>query len=458
MSNLRRVIALISTFNESDIIEPAIAHLVANGVDVYLLDNHSTDDTRDRAGRWLGRGLLEIELFPPGSKGDVFDWEAILHRKEQLASELDANWFMHHDADEFRESPWPGTTLKEAIEWVDNLGFNCIDYRVLNFRPVDDGYQPGHDPQTYFEYYEEGAEYDRMQLKTWKAAAGVTLGSGGHQAVFEGRRIFPIPFLLRHYPIRGQTHGARKVFSERKGRFLASEHDKGWHRQYDAIQKESHRFLYAPDQLRRFDLDQARLENLLPEAMLQNLSERLLRTDEEFETHRRDSGGELNEYRKHTTNLEADRARLQEHVANLEADRTQLQQHVGNLEEERGRFREHVSNLEADRERLQEHIRNLETEHGRETQALKSLEEDRARMSEDVRNLAGEREVQAARIRSIEAEHKMALDEIERLAAAQKKAGEAISTLENELNRLRASRSWRWTAAFRRLGDALRLK
>ena len=111
-----RVVALMSAFNEGDIISPVIQHLVENGVEVYLLDNCSTDDTVEQASQWLGKGLLEIERFPRddddryGRAAGRYDWTAILLRKEELARTLDADWLIHHDADEVREAPWDGVT------------------------------------------------------------------------------------------------------------------------------------------------------------------------------------------------------------------------------------------------------------------------------------------------------------------------------------------------------------
>ena len=43
-------------------------------------------------------------------------------------------------------------------------------------------------------------------------------GSGGHEAVFTGRRVFPYNFLSKHYPVRSQAHGERKIFVERSAR------------------------------------------------------------------------------------------------------------------------------------------------------------------------------------------------------------------------------------------------
>ena len=227
-------VAIISAFNEGDVISQVIGHLVENGIDIYLIDNHSTDDTVEQASSWVGRGLLNIEQFPktmpPGFQSPgPFDWTAILQRKEEIARELFADWFIHYDADEIRESPWPNMTLKEAIRWVDTLGYNCIDFKLINFPPINNGFKQGDDLRSYFTFCEYGGEFDKLQLKCWKTSKSpVSLAdTGGHEARFKARRIFPIQFLLRHYPIRGQTHGVKKVFHERKGHFFGTNGQKG---------------------------------------------------------------------------------------------------------------------------------------------------------------------------------------------------------------------------------------
>jgi len=258
-----RVVALVAAYNEADIVEPVLEHLAANGVWSYLIDDGSTDATVARARRWLGRGLLGIERFERRGDGRTA-WRALLARKQELARELGADWYVHHDADELRETPWPGMTLREAIRWVDRVGCNAIDFRVLNFAPVDDAYRAGADPREHFRRWEEPADYDRMQRKCWKAGApDLELAEGGHDVRFAGRRLFPLRFLLRHYPIRGQAHGLRKVLQERKGRFADDELAYGWHRQYDHVARPDHLFLRNPAALRPFDLEQLRLETLL---------------------------------------------------------------------------------------------------------------------------------------------------------------------------------------------------
>jgi hypothetical protein len=134
----------------------------------HLLDDGSTDRTIALVERSLGRGVLGIERLADTVTDAVpagFEWERILLRKTQLAAELDANWFIHHDADEFRESPWPHLSLHDAIRWVDSLGFNAIDFSSLDFWPVHDAFRAGDDVRHAFTFYAEPAPHDRIQIR-----------------------------------------------------------------------------------------------------------------------------------------------------------------------------------------------------------------------------------------------------------------------------------------------------
>ena len=262
MSPAFAVVAIISAYNEADIIDHVVGNLLAQGVDVYFLDDGSTDATVAIVEKYLGRGVLAVERLAspnPEAVGRGFAWERILLRKAQLARELDASWFLHHDADEFRESPWTGLPLVDAIGRVDALGYNAIDFACLDFWPTHDRFQPGDDVRLAFPGYAESAPYDRLQIRCWKKTADLDLASsGGHEARFPGRNVFPLRFVLRHYPIRGQAHGERKIFRERRNRFSARERALGWHVQYDDVH-EGASFIRDPSTLTPYDPDAVRL-------------------------------------------------------------------------------------------------------------------------------------------------------------------------------------------------------
>lgn len=265
-----KVVAIISAYNEADVIYHVIGDLIQQGIKVYLLNHCSTDSTFEIASKWLGNGLLHIENFPQDAgyserNKREYIWSEILKRKQELAHSVDADWFIHHDADEFRESPWLEHNLYEAIRYVDSKGYNAIDFELLNFRPVNNSFVPGTDVRESLLYYEGSESGNELQVKAWKKQGRpVDLVSlAGHSIVFEGRKVFPIKFILRHYPVRSQAHGLKKVLQDRKARFNSREiRAFKWHTHYNGVADENHNFIYDPSKLQKYDPDSFRLKLL----------------------------------------------------------------------------------------------------------------------------------------------------------------------------------------------------
>ncbi len=234
------VLAVIPAYNEADVIEHTVTRLVEQGVRVRVVDNWSTDDTVARVEA-LGLGeRVRVERFPAEGPSATYDWQALLRNTERIAAESGADWVIHHDADEVRESPWPGVGLRDALHHVQRCGFNAIDHTVIDFVPVDDGFAGG-DVEGHMRHFRFGTRPGHfVQVKAWRADRGAVdlAGSGGHDAQFSGRDVFPYKFLLKHYPLRSQEQGRRKVFVDRRGRGNPQERAMGWHTQYDAIQPE----------------------------------------------------------------------------------------------------------------------------------------------------------------------------------------------------------------------------
>jgi len=250
-----RVAAILTAYNEADIILPSCRRLLEQGIDVYVLENWSSDGTYEL--------LKQLESDPhfigcerfPAKPTDSFEWRHMLERITDVSRNLDAEWIIHQDVDEIKLSPWPEINLKEAITQVDRMGFNAINHTVIEYFPVDNGFPQGGNHADYFHYFVYGRQdSDYMQIKTWKRSAmPVDLAeSGGHQAVFEGRRVFPYKFLTKHYPYRSQAHAEKKIFVDRLARYTLEEREKGWHLHYDHLQA-GHSFLRHPNEMMAFD-------------------------------------------------------------------------------------------------------------------------------------------------------------------------------------------------------------
>jgi hypothetical protein len=230
-----RVIAILRTYNEADIIAPAIRYLAGQGVDVYAIDNWSTDGTYELVEGLSSQGVVGVERYPPGGPSQHFEHKRLLERIEALSRTLEADWFIHHDADEIRESPWPGVSLRDALYHVDRCGFNSINHAVLDFFPVDNSFQPGTDFAAHFTYYELGKRPGHFKrINAWKnVGQPISLyPSGGHHVEFKGQRIYPYLFLIKHYPLRTAHQTVIKIRDrQRRARRLARLI--GWHHQYD---------------------------------------------------------------------------------------------------------------------------------------------------------------------------------------------------------------------------------
>jgi glycosyltransferase involved in cell wall biosynthesis len=248
-----RVLAIIPTFNEADVIVPSVGALLDQGVAVHVVDNWSTDGTVDLVTAAFGERVT-VERFPKDGPTDLYQWDEQLARISEVARSAECNWVISHDADERRHGPWRGLDLRAALYRVEAEGYNAVDHTVVDFPPIDDGFAPGSDYERYFTHFEPTEVVaNRIQIKAWKTRDGVELISGGHEAMFPGRRVHPFNFLLKHYPIRSQAHGERKVFAERKPRILDEERGRH-HTHYDHV-RSGHEFLRDPEALMAADGD-----------------------------------------------------------------------------------------------------------------------------------------------------------------------------------------------------------
>jgi glycosyltransferase involved in cell wall biosynthesis len=215
-----KIVALIAVRNEERYIKRCLELLHQEGIEVCLIDNGSTDKTLEIAKQFTSKNVIRIEHI---AYNGSFALKPILENKEKLAKEINADWYIHHDADEFRQAPEPYKSLRAAITEVDRQGYNAINFDEFVFLPTIEN--PDHEGRDYVasmrHYYFFEPRPLRL-IKAWKNFGQKVdiVSSGGHQCSFDNRKIFPENFILRHYIALSQAHATAKfcgrVFLEKE--------------------------------------------------------------------------------------------------------------------------------------------------------------------------------------------------------------------------------------------------
>ena len=219
-----RVVALLATYNEERFVGGCIEHLAGQGIETYLIDNESTDATVEIAGHF------DLAGFETAPRSGAYAWRPLLERKEALVETLDADWFIHLDADEIRLPPRSSVSLADAIAEVDARGYNAVNFQEFTFVPTREA--PDHDHPRFQETMRHYYAYSPGRpdrLNAWKRQdTPVELAaSGGHQVSFAALNVYPHSFPMRHYLYLSTAHAVSK-YVERV--YDPGEVESGWHR------------------------------------------------------------------------------------------------------------------------------------------------------------------------------------------------------------------------------------
>jgi hypothetical protein len=246
MSKTRiRVIAAMVVRNERPYMGNCLRHLIENGIDYVIVDNESSDETRELLKQpYFANHLIDYRTHPfHGS----MDWTDLMLARQAAADAIDADWILYVSADEIMHSYNVGETLSAAIERTDAAGFDVIDFNEFVFLPIEMDYVPDREGPQLLRYYYlfEDQRPPRLMRARKKRLQVSQIEHGGHMLSGEPFRLSPETFALRHYMFRNQTHAfekyARRVYAPEE---LAS----GWH--WHGFQHPVANFAFPPaDQL-----------------------------------------------------------------------------------------------------------------------------------------------------------------------------------------------------------------
>jgi len=203
-----RAVALICVRNEEALLAHCLDNWRNSGCDVVLIDNDSEDRTVEIARNYLGRGLLSIERQPWTGR---FALREQLLTKKRLIRDLDHDWVIHSDADEWLCSPWRDATLLDGIRRVDAEGFNCVNFLEFVFPPWPDQDFTFTDYTRRMTTYYFFAPRHPHLMRAWRRELDVDNVEGaGHRLTGSGIKLYQRDFIMRHYIALSLDHAMRK--------------------------------------------------------------------------------------------------------------------------------------------------------------------------------------------------------------------------------------------------------
>ena len=217
MSSPLRVLAIIAVQNEADIIGQTIEDLVAQGI------------PRVAAGscvvRWNGRrssGYLAMGPPPASSRSppvdaapeDARSVRAGGHYRQKGAGRASWMGLVHYPRRRrVQGEPVVAFEPPSGHPARHRLGFNAIDFQVLNFWPTHHASRPAVDVREAFRHYAArrsvGSAAGQV-LEEHRSSGGAREHCGARSPI-DGRRIFPIRFRLRHYRSEPGTWSSQGV-------------------------------------------------------------------------------------------------------------------------------------------------------------------------------------------------------------------------------------------------------
>lgn len=224
-----RLIAISVVKNEADVVEAFVRHTGSFADHHLILDNGSTDGTREMLTALIGEGLpLTVVDDPTPGHWQKERTTRLMHR---VASELEPDWILPIDADEFLVTP-------VAASIHDLLEGHCSPVRIpwQTYVPTPSDDQEESNPVIRIRHRlaREGRPTNKIVVPGPLAAAG-SLHQGNHDIALQGEAE-PLnrPLLgeacLAHFPARSVVQLAKKIaIGEIQYLARGNQHDWGFH-------------------------------------------------------------------------------------------------------------------------------------------------------------------------------------------------------------------------------------
>jgi hypothetical protein len=106
---------LLTTKNDSSILEEYIKHYIWQGVEhFYIIDNGSEDNTKEMLSGYINNGLVSYYYYPEKYK-QIENYNKVYH----LEARRDTKWLIVCDSDEYIYNRFKGFTIRNYLDGLD---------------------------------------------------------------------------------------------------------------------------------------------------------------------------------------------------------------------------------------------------------------------------------------------------------------------------------------------------
>lgn len=233
-----RACGILFCYNEEHILKENIKHYLKQGIDLVIIDNYSTDSSMD-----IVKVFQDSPEQYPGKIRDVirlktrgYEWQKILKFAcDYMHKNLNHyEWILPIDSDAFFCSPVKDMSLLEFMDMVKKHGYNVIDGKLYEFYPTEKDNPKITSPIERIKYYkvlDQGVHFIVKHHRIFLYHPSINFySSSGHRCLRENRRVFDrVKFIYKHYPWVNYEQGLKKVFRDRKPRYVEREKHPTWH-------------------------------------------------------------------------------------------------------------------------------------------------------------------------------------------------------------------------------------
>jgi hypothetical protein len=217
---LLRCAAVVACRNEADLLGQHLPIWISEGLEIVVIDHSSTDTTHAVAEAHLGAGVLAVKTMPWLGH---FSLDQQLAAKAAVIEQLDHDWVIHIDADEWLHSSRNDETLQGALSRLAAAGANAVNFEEFVFLPIG----PNRSAEHYY-FFEPASQ---RLIRAWDRRCGFSnQGQGGHRLSSSNNTPLHVAeesLVLRHQIVHNQRQ-ARQKYLQRQ--FNPQELQKGWHR------------------------------------------------------------------------------------------------------------------------------------------------------------------------------------------------------------------------------------